>query len=154
MDTSPPCSTKVAEATTAKTLPHATRVSRHLWAGGTAEDSQLSLQCLSKARTGLESALVLVMAQVRRVLLGPASTAMLGPLLATKTVPLLSVQCALPPCAHRQAGWSVHLIQRKQVHFASRRLVISVWALQPLSGADMQGPGRRGTCLLVCHTAH
>ena len=42
---------------------------------------------------------MLVMAQVRRVLLGPASTAMLGPLLATKTVPLFSVQCALPPCA-------------------------------------------------------
>ena len=42
---------------------------------------------------------MLEMAQVRRVLLGPASMAMLGPLLATNTVPLLRVQCALPPCA-------------------------------------------------------
>lgn len=31
---------------------------------------------------------------------GPAACAMLGPLLATKTVPLLSGQCALPPCTH------------------------------------------------------
>ena len=47
---------------------------------------------------------MLEMAQVRRVLLGPAARAMLGPLLATKTVPLLAVQCVLPPCAQGGPG--------------------------------------------------